>query len=290
MYVIAGVTGHTGAATANALLAQGAKVRVLVRDAAKGEAWKKRGAEVVVGDLGEPKRLALALEGASGAYLLSPPNVAAATSAAAFVEDRFAFAKKVVEGVRASGVKNVVLLSSVGAQHAAGTGPIVTTHRFEELLRGQVPSVTLLRAAYFLDNWAGMMGVAKSQGVLPHFGDTAFKFHQVAATDIGAAAAKALLHPADGTRVVELAGREDWSADDVAAVLSSLLGRAVKAVGAPVEGARAGLLAAGMPAGMAELYAEMYAGMGKGLMAFEHPESLQRGTTTLRDALAPHVG
>jgi uncharacterized protein YbjT (DUF2867 family) len=181
MYVIAGVTGHTGAAAANALLTQGAPVRVVVRDAAKGEAWKKRGAEVALADLGDPAQLAKALAGATGAYVLSPPNFAAATTAAAFLEDRLAFAKRVVEGVKASGVKNVVLLSSVGAQHAAGTGPIVTTHRFEQLLRGQAPSVTFVRAAYFLDNWASVVGLAKSQGVLPHFGATTFKFHQVAA-------------------------------------------------------------------------------------------------------------
>src|ERR1051325_5750281 len=37
MYVVAGVTGHTGGAVAEALLAQGEKVRVIVRDADRGE-------------------------------------------------------------------------------------------------------------------------------------------------------------------------------------------------------------------------------------------------------------
>jgi hypothetical protein len=76
----------------------------------------------------------------------------------------------------------------------------------------------------------------------------------------------------------------------VAATLSGLLGREVKAVSAPVETARAGLAASGMPPGMADLYAELYEGMAKGLMAFEHPARLQRGTTSLRDALAAHTG
>ena len=50
-YVIAGVSGNTGSVAAAALLDAGAKVRVVVRDAAKGAPWKARGAEVAVADL-----------------------------------------------------------------------------------------------------------------------------------------------------------------------------------------------------------------------------------------------
>jgi uncharacterized protein YbjT (DUF2867 family) len=287
MYVVAGVTGHTGAATADALLKQGAKVRVVVREASKGEAWARRGAEVAVADLADPAAFSRALQGAKGVYVLSPPNMAAAGTAGQFLADRLAFGQQLVAGLRAAKVPAVVALSSVGAQHPAGTGPIVSTHRFEQLLTGVAPSVTLVRAAYFLDNWAGMVPLARKEGVLPHYGDTSYRFHQVGTGDIGAAAAAALLHPADGLRVIELAGKEDWSADDVAAALGTLLGRAVKAVGAPVESARAGLAAAGLPPGMADLYAEMYQGMGRGLMAFERPAQLTRGTSSLADALAP---
>jgi uncharacterized protein YbjT (DUF2867 family) len=289
MYVVAGVTGHTGAATAEALLSNKQPVRVVVRTAAKGEPWKKKGAEVAVGDLADPAFLARAVAGAKGVYVLSPPDLSHAQTAKGFLDDRLAFATRVVEGLKAGKVVNVVLLSSVGAQHAAGTGPIVTAHRFENLLRGQFPSVTFVRASYFIDNWAGLVGVAKKDGVLPNFGPTTFTFHQVASTDIGAAVAHALQHPADGTKVVELAGKEDWSVDDVAATLGSLLGREVKAMANPTEAAGPAMVAMGMPAGMAELYGEMYASMGKGLMAFEHPASVTRGTTSLRDALAVHT-
>lgn len=289
MFVVAGVTGHTGSAAAEALLAKKQPVRVIVRTAAKGEPWKKKGAEVAVGDLADPTFLAKTVAGAKGVYVLSPPDLSHAQTAKGFLDDRLAFATRVVEGLKAGKASNVVLLSSVGAQHAAGTGPIVTAHRFENLVRGQFPSVTVVRASYFLDNWAGMVALAKKDGVLPNFGPTNYKFHQVASTDIGAAVANALMHPADGTKVVELAGKEDWSADDVAATLGTLLGRAVKAVSNPVEGATPALLSMGMPAGMAELYGEMYASMGKGLMAFETPAKVTRGSTALRDALAVHT-
>ncbi len=74
MFVVAGVSGNTGSVVANTLLSQGHAVRVLVRDAAKGAAWKAKGAEVAVADLqGSEEGLASAFAGAEGAYVLLPP-------------------------------------------------------------------------------------------------------------------------------------------------------------------------------------------------------------------------
>src|SRR4051812_10940594 len=85
MFVVAGVTGKTGAVVARTLLAAKKKVRVLVRDEKKGAAWKDAGAEVrVVPTLDDEAALASALEGAEGAYLLSPPDVQTET----FLADR----------------------------------------------------------------------------------------------------------------------------------------------------------------------------------------------------------
>jgi uncharacterized protein YbjT (DUF2867 family) len=286
MYAVAGVTGHTGAATAEALLAGGHPVRVIVRSEEKGAPWMKRGCSVAVAALDDPQALARALAGVKGAFLLSPPNMAAAD----FLADRKALLDKLVQGVKQSGVGAIVFLSSVGAQHPAGTGPIVTAHRAEQALRGIAPSVTFVRAAYFLENWGSVIPLARTQGILPHFGPIDLKFPQVCARDIGQAAARALVAAAPGNSVVELAGAQDWSVEDVAAAVGKLLGKPVQAVSAPVEAARAGLEKAGLPPEMARLYAEMYAGAAKGLVAFERPGSVTRGTTPLADALRPVVG
>ncbi|MDP1922066.1 MAG: NmrA family NAD(P)-binding protein [Myxococcales bacterium] len=285
MFAIAGVSGHTGAVVADTLLSKGQKVRVIVRSAEKGAVWQKKGAEVAIADLGDVAALTRALTGVTGAYLLSPPNFAAAD----FIADRTALIGNMAKAITASGLKNLVFLSSVAAQHPAGTGPIVTAHRAEQAFGKLAPSVTFIRASYFLENYGSVIPVAKAQGVLPNFGPVDVKFPQVCTKDIGEAVVQALLKPADGMRVVELAGKEDWSVQDVAAALSSLLGKPVQAVAAPVEAAKAGLMQNGVPESMATLYAEMYAGMGKGLIMFEKPGSLTRGTTALVDALRPLV-
>lgn len=285
MFAIAGVSGHTGAVVADTLLSKGQKVRVIVRNAEKGVAWQKKGAEVAVADLSDVAALTKALTGATGAYLLSPPNFAATD----FLADRTTLIGNMAKAVTASGLKNLVFLSSVAAQHPAGTGPIVTAHRAEQALGKLAPSVTFVRAAYFLENWGSVIPVAKAQGVLPNFGPVDVKFPQVCTKDVGEAVVQALLKPADGARVVELGGKEDWSVQDVAAALSTLLGKPVHAVAAPVEGAKAGLMQNGVPESMATLYAEMYAGMGKGLIMFEKPGSIARGATAIIDALRPLV-
>ncbi|MGC2080704.1 MAG: NAD(P)H-binding protein [Xanthobacteraceae bacterium] len=50
MFLVMGITGKVGGATATHLLAQGEKVRALVRDRAKAASWTDQGVELVDGD------------------------------------------------------------------------------------------------------------------------------------------------------------------------------------------------------------------------------------------------
>lgn len=285
MYAVAGVSGRTGAATAEALLKQGQKVRVLVRDAAHGEPWLKRHAEVAVLDLSDEAALTKALTGMSGAYLLLP----SAPEGQDLLATQAALTEHMVRAVRASGTKTLVFLSSMGAQHPTGTGPVVAMHRAEKALKAVTASVTFLRAAYFLENWASTFMAALETGELSFFGATHLKFPQVGAHDIGVAVAAALVANAPGTRALELGGKENWAAEDVAAVLQSLLETPVKAVSRPVEQARELLMTQGMSEERAELWAELYQALARGHLAFAHPLQLQRGSTSLYDSLRPLV-
>ena len=78
MFVVLGVTGHTGSVVAESLLARQQPVRVVVRSADKGAAWKTKGAEVAVASLEDVPAMTRALTGATGVYLLVPPNYGAA--------------------------------------------------------------------------------------------------------------------------------------------------------------------------------------------------------------------
>jgi NAD(P)H dehydrogenase (quinone) len=51
VFVVLGASGNTGKVVAEALLSQNKKVRVVVRDIAKGQAWQAAGADVSIADV-----------------------------------------------------------------------------------------------------------------------------------------------------------------------------------------------------------------------------------------------
>lgn len=284
MYVVAGVSGNTGSVVAETLLAQGRKVRVVVRDARKGEAWKARGAEVAVADLTDAKALGEAFKGASGVYVLLPPFAWNAPDPSA---DRPALIAGIAGAVKGGRPAHVVLLSSVGAQHEKGTGPIASLHTLEGELRATGVPATFLRAGYFMENWGASLAGALEGGALYNALTADKKIPQVATRDIGTTAAKLLVEPAtSGVRVVELAGPEDYSLNDTAAVLSKVAGKAINAVQVPIEGLKGALQGMGASAGVADLYGEMTDAFNRDHVAWERGSAAAvRGSTTLETVL-----
>jgi uncharacterized protein YbjT (DUF2867 family) len=281
MYVIAGVSGNTGSVVANALLEQGKKVRVLVRDAAKGASWKARGAEVAVASVDDEAALTRALEGAAGAYLLSPPDMGATD----FIGQKARTAETLARAVEASKLPHVVLLSSVGAQHDKGTGVIRTLHKVEQSLAATGAKTTFIRAAYFLENWASVLGAA-AEGKLPTFFPPDLAIPMVATRDVGLVAARALLAPPAGkTDIIELSGPRDYSSRDVAAVLSRIYGKPVEVDAAPVEAVTPVFTSFGASPNVAGLFQEMYEGIAKGIAAFDGEGRGLRGSVDAETVL-----
>jgi uncharacterized protein YbjT (DUF2867 family) len=282
MYVITGATGNTGSVVANRLLDGGKKVRVVVRNADKAKPFASRGAEVFVADMNDQAALERAFEGAEGVYLMSPPDLTTKD----FIGERKALTAAITKAVVAAKVKHVVLLSSVGAQNAEGTGPILTVHNAEQQLRAtNVPS-TFLRAAYFAENWAAVVPVAKKDGVLPAFIAANVRIPMVAAKDIGERAAALLLEGPRGKRTVELAGPVEVSPADVAAALTRLLGRTVTVAEAPLAAVVPTFTSFGFSENVAGLFRDMYEGLGNGKVAFEEKGTeLVRGKTTIEETL-----
>jgi uncharacterized protein YbjT (DUF2867 family) len=285
MFVVAGVTGKTGRVVAETLLAHRKPVRVLLRDPAKAAPWTSKGAQVAVGSF-EAGGLARALAGASGAYVLVPPQYAADDVIAA----QRPVADAIAKAVRESGLPHVVLLSSMGAQHAEGTGPVRSLHYAEDAVGRAAKTITILRAAYFLENWVPVLGEAKAKGVLLSFLKPGQSLPMVATQDIGRAAADALLDPAPARRVIELVGPAEWTPEEIADALAAKLGRSVRVEGLPAEAIVPAFMASGMSRGTAELFTEMYAAVHTGRLGLEGGKNLLRfGTLTPGEALAPFL-
>lgn len=287
MYVIAGVSGNTGSIVAGALLEQGKKVRVLVRDAKKGEPWKARGAEVAVASVDDEAALSKALEGATGAYLLLPPELGSQDLIAA----KQATAETIARAIERSKLPHVVFLSSTGGQHETGTGIIRTVHDAEVRIGKTPAKTTFIRASYFIENWASVLGAA-AQGKLPTFLPPDLVVPMVATKDIGLAAAKALLEPPSGkSEIIELAGPRDYTARDIAAVLAKIYGKPVELDPAPVQAVGPAFTSFGMSANVAGLFQEMYEGIANGTVAFEGRGARHvRGSVDAESALRALAG
>lgn len=285
-FVITGVTGHTGAVVADTLIAGGHRVRVVVRDRAKADRFAARGAEVAVADLGDATALGNALAGAKGAYVLVPPNMAAPD----FRAFQRATADAIAAAVRTAAVPHVVLLSSVGAQHPAGTGPIVGLHYAEQRLREIVGTrSTFVRAAYFMENLGGSLGMLE-QGLVPSFTPAALAFDMVATADIGRLAAQALVEGTAATEVIELGGPAKVSSNDVAAALAAITGKPIAVAEAPLEALVPTFAGFGIPAAVAELYREMTAAIIAGHVDFEGGHRRINGTTAVDTVLRQLLG
>ncbi len=281
-YAVVGVTGNTGSVAADALIAQGKKVRAVVHTSAKGDAWKAKGADVAVADIGDPVALAAALTGAEGAYILLPANMASAD----FLAEQRRMADALVKAVTESKVPHVVLLSSNGAQHESGNGPIRGLYYIERLL-DKVPGLTVsfLRAGYFMENNSSALATL-ADGIFPTFLKANVTIPQVATYDIGTTAAKLLVEGGKKRQVVELSGPRDYSPNDVAAALGKLSGKKLVVQQAAEEAMVGVLIGFGMTPALAELYREMTHGLNSGHIAWEGKGArVIRGVTPIETVL-----
>jgi uncharacterized protein YbjT (DUF2867 family) len=285
LFAVAGATGHIGSVVARQLLAAGHKVRAIVRSEGKAKSLAALGAELVIGELSDVSVLTRALRGADGAFLLQPPPPHDSPDVRAF-QDHVTHAE--AAAVTESGIRHVVMLSSWGAEKPARTGPIVGLHVLEEALKKTRAITTILRAGSFTENLLMMLPAAQHQSVLPTFFPPELKVASIATRDIAAAAVRALLSPPSATEIVYVVGTHEYSAADQAAYLSKKLGKDVKLVSVPVSGASAAIQQGGMGAPMANLLQEMYEGALKGLLTVEPGHRVEKGNTTLEEALDPH--
>lgn len=285
MYVVAGVTGHVGKVVAQQLLARKAKVKVIVRDAAKGASWAKQGAELAVGSVEDQAFLTGALKGAQGFFTLLPPFLA--------TDDFYGWQRKtgntIAAAVKAAGVPHVVLLSSVGADLAEGNGPIKGLHHLENALRAAGTTLTAIRAGYFQENVGNSLQPAREMGIFPNLGGPAdYAFPMIATKDIGELAAASLLEGAKKNEIVDLQGPA-YSVRQVVEKLGAALGKKLSIIDVPPSGHVEALQKAGFSKHVAEVFAEMYAGFGSGKI-MPRGDRLVQGKTTLDETIKTLVG
>ncbi len=277
--------GNIGRGVAERLLAAGQPVTVISREASKVADLVARGARLVTGSFEDPAVLDAALAGATALFWVTPPTyrpdrdawLAATTGAAA-------------DAVRRNGVRRVVVVSSTGAQHGRGTGPVNALGAIERAFQAVAPDVAVLRCAFFMENLLQDAPTLAAQGAIygPVPADKAFAI--VATRDIaGVAAARLLDRSWGGHATIGVHGPEDVTYSRVAAILTEALGKPVTYVPVPLAAARQGMLDGGMPPFLAGLFTELLEAMSSGRLDPAEPRTAESTTPTSLRAFAREV-
>lgn len=259
-YVITGSIGHISKPVVQELVTAGHKVVVITSSADRTSEIEGLGAEAAVGSVTDAAFLQETFKDADAAYLMIPPNFA--------VPHFLTYAKEVadnyVAAVKASSIKHVVELSSIGAHMRKGAGPIDGLAYLEEQL-GQLQNVNvlMLRPGYFYYNFYTMQGMIEHAGIMgSNFGGGEEKIVLSHHLDIAAKVTGLLKGLSFSGHSVEYIISDVRSGSDVAAVV----GKAVGKDELPwVEFSDADALKAMTENGLSQDMAENYVAMGKAI-------------------------
>jgi uncharacterized protein YbjT (DUF2867 family) len=253
---VMGATGKSGRTAAERLLSAGVTVRALGRSRQRLEPLVRRGAESAVVDLDDPEGVARALKGADALFTMIPADYRVPDVLGQYRR----MAEAIAAGVRAAGVRRVALVSSLGAEHASGTGPIVGLHRAEQTLEG-LPGVDrlFLRAGYFYENFLGSIGLIKQAGINGDMAPPDRPVPMVEPGDLGIIGADALVAgDFKGTVVREVIGPRLLTMTEATRILGAAIGKPeLPYVQFPESDYVAALERAGLAPDAARLLAEM---------------------------------
>jgi uncharacterized protein YbjT (DUF2867 family) len=288
MIAITGATGNTGRPATEALLAKGEKVRAIGRDAKKLESLAAKGAEAFIGNPEDAATLTKAFTGADAAFLVLPSDPTQ--------QDLRAFQKKIsdayVEAVKASHVPYVVLVSSIGAQHTSGTGPIAGLRQLEDALR-EIPGLNalFLRPAYFMENLLMNIQPIRTMGMLPGPGPADAAIPMIATRDIGRYAAERLAaRDFSGFSTQELLGQREVTMKEVAPLLGNAIGKPNLAyMQVPFLVLEPALVQMGISKDAAALLIEMWKAANAGKIVPLEPRSATNTTPTTIETFVAEV-
>ena len=267
MIVVTGATGNIGSKTAANLLAKGKQVKVIGRNDEKLESLRKLGAVIEKGDLHDAVFLGKAFQGAEAVFLIMPTNLQSENISK--YQDEVGEAQ--IAAIKNSGVKNVVFISSQGAQDIEKTGIVAGLGR-QELRLNQLPedvNVISLRASYFMENLFNQIGVIKGMGIIGTPVKSDLKMGMIATQDIAEYAANKLatLH-FNGKSFVDLLGDRNYNHNEIASIVGKAINKPdLSYVEFPYEENKKALLQYGISESVADAFNGMYKGINEGLFS-----------------------
>jgi uncharacterized protein YbjT (DUF2867 family) len=256
MIVITTPTGQIGGQVLENLLESNEELRVIAREASLLSDDVRGRVEVVEGSHSDAGVVDRAFDGADAVFWLAPPDPQAPSVEAAFVD----FTRPAAEALTRYNVGRVVGVTALGrgTPWADKAGYVTGSLAMDDLIAASGASYRALTNPSFMDNTVRQVPSIKNQGMFfsPIAGDR--RLPTVATRDIAAAAARLLLDESwVGFGEVPLLGPENLSFDDMAEIISEVLGTTIRFQPTTFEAYKDRFISFGMSDAMAQGMTDM---------------------------------
>lgn len=286
MIVITTPTGQIGSRLLDILLDEnpsgGEELRVVARDPGRLPARVRDRVEVIVGSHGDTDVVDRAFAGADAVFWVPPGNPAAPSLDAVYSE----FTRAAAKAFTAHGVGHVVGVSSLGrgTPVAGRAGHITASLAMDDLIGRTGVAYRALANPSFMDNLLRQAIAIRERGAFTGTGIADLAAPIVATRDIASAAADLLTDRSwTGAGEVAVLGPEDLSPNDMARIMSEVLGRPVRYEQQKLDDLHAGLAVHGMSAAMAQGYVDMMRSANEGIYDGARDLPGVTGATTFRE-------
>lgn len=226
MITVTTPTGQIGRAVLDHLLNSPVRdrIRVIVRDPGRLPETVREQVDVVQGSHDDPEVLAKAFAGTTNVFWVVPPNPQVTDVDEYYLN----FARAASTAIQSQGVRRVVGISTLGRGIAENAGLLSAALAADELIGTTGVAQRTVCAPYFLENFLNQANSIRN-GVLSLPMDRDRRLRTCATADLAAVAAELLLDESwSGQSDVPVAGPDDLTPDELAQVLSGVLGRTVR--------------------------------------------------------------
>ena len=279
MIVVTTPTGNIGHHVVRHLLDAGERVRVVVRDASKLPQAVRDEAEIIEGSHGDAAVVDRAFHGAEAVFWVAPPNPSKT------LDDTYQnFTRPAAEAIRRHRVARVVVVTALGRGTAwqDRAGLVTASARMVDRLIDTGAAVRALAMPGFMENALQQVGPIRGGQMFGPL-DPDRKVPHTATRDMGALAARLLQDRSwTGHEDVPVLGPEDLSFNEVAAIVSEVIGREVRFQQIPLDGFKAQLMGRGMPEPFAQGYVDMMRAKNEGMDNVAGRDAPGRTPTTFR--------
>ena len=266
--IVTGSLGHISKPLVEKLTAEKHDVTVISSKVDRKSEIESLGATAAIGSVSDLAFVTNIFNGADAVYTMVPPTF----SASDWKQHIAGIGKIYAQAIAATGVKNVVNLSSMGAHMPEGCGPVSGLYHVEQALNGlEGVNVKHLRPGFFYYNFLANIGMVKHMGIIGgNYGEGA-KLVLANPADIADAAAAEFLNLSFRGKSITYVVSDEKTTDEVASILGTAVGKPdLKWINFSDEDSVGGMLQNGVPLDIAKNYAEMGAAMRSGEMASEY--------------------